>query len=101
MKVQLEIDKQIEKERIILKTQAQTKQINEIVAYIEKTSALLIGKNRIKAIAFPSVILSISIQVKRKSMVTQCKKSLLSNFVYMNSKNNYLIFSSVFLILKL
>lgn len=53
MKVKLEIDQQLEKGFIILKTQTKSAQINNIIAYIEKTSAPLIGRKQDKNYRIP------------------------------------------------
>lgn len=53
MKVKLEIDQQLEKELIILKTQAKSSQIDNIIAYIEKTSTPLIGRKQEKNYRIP------------------------------------------------
>lgn len=51
MKVKLELDQELDKEMIILKTKTQSSEIKEIVAYIEQRSTPLVGKkSKIKTI---------------------------------------------------
>ncbi|QGP75960.1 LytTR family transcriptional regulator [Tetragenococcus halophilus] len=48
MKVKLELDQDLDKEMIILKTKKQSSEIKEIVAYIEQKSTPLVGKKQDK-----------------------------------------------------